>query len=216
MRRQSGILMHISSLPSRYGIGTLGKAAYEFADFLQASGQSLWQVLPLGETGFGDSPYQSFSTFAGNPYFVDLEELLEQGLLEQEEMKELGQSGSIDRIDYGLLFRTRLPLLKKAASRGYGHYGAEEQDFYRENQDWLMDYALFTALKQHFPEKPYWEWPVPLRDRPVSYTHLDVYKRQTMTFSICIASKLAAINRPSRCYNRFRVNFNCQICAILL
>ena len=118
MRRQSGILMHMSSLPSRYGIGTLGKAAYEFADFLQASGQSLWQVLPLGETGFGDSPYQSFSTFAGNPYFVDLEELLEQGLLEQEEMKELGQSGSIDRIDYGLLFRTRLPLLKKAASRG--------------------------------------------------------------------------------------------------
>lgn len=165
MRRQSGILMHISSLPSRYGIGTLGKAAYEFADFLQASGQSLWQVLPLGETGFGDSPYQSFSTFAGNPYFVDLEELLEQGLLEQEEMKELGQSGSIDRVDYGQLFRTRLPLLKKAASRGYGHYGAEEQDFYRENQDWLMDYALFTALKQHFPEKPYWEWPVPLRDR---------------------------------------------------
>ena len=118
-----------------------------------------------GETGFGDSPYQSFSTFAGNPYFVDLEELLEQGLLEQEEMKELGQSGSIDRVDYGQLFRTRLPLLKKAASRGYGHYGAEEQDFYRENQDWLMDYALFTALKQHFPEKPYWEWPVPLRDR---------------------------------------------------
>ena len=130
MRRQSGILLHISSLPSRYGIGSLG--------------QTLWQVLPIGVTGFGDSPYQSFSTFAGNPYFIDLEELLEQDLLEPAEVQAASQNGSVDRVEYGMLFETRLPLLKKAALRGYGRYGAEEQDFYRENEDWLPDYSLFT------------------------------------------------------------------------
>ena len=122
MRRQSGILLHISSLPSRYGIGSLGQAAYQFVDFLEASGQTLWQVLPIGVTGFGDSPYQSFSTFAGNPYFIDLEELLEQDLLEPAEVQAASQNGSVDRVEYGMLFETRLPLLKKAALRGYGRY----------------------------------------------------------------------------------------------
>ncbi len=168
MRRQSGILLHISSLPSRYGIGSLGQAAYQFVDFLEASGQTLWQVLPIGVTGFGDSPYQSFSTFAGNPYFIDLEELLEQDLLEPAEVQAASQNGSVDRVEYGMLFETRLPLLKKAALRGYGRYGAEEQDFYRENEDWLPDYSLFMALKKHFSQKPYWEWPKEIRDREES------------------------------------------------
>ena len=168
MRRQSGILLHISSLPSRYGIGSLGQAAYQFVDFLEASGQTLWQVLPIGVTGFGDSPYQSFSTFAGNPYFIDLEELLEQDLLEPAEVQAASQNGSVDHVEYGMLFETRLPLLKKAALRGYGRYGAEEQDFYRENEDWLPDYSLFMALKKHFSQKPYWEWPKEIRDREES------------------------------------------------
>ena len=119
MRRQSGILLPIFSLPSRYGIGTMGKSAYEFIDFLEASGQTLWQILPVGPTGYGDSPYQSFSTFAGNPYFVDLEELQEEGLLQVEEVQEAAQSGNVDHVEYGSLFQNRRPLLLKASQRGY-------------------------------------------------------------------------------------------------
>ena len=165
MRRQSGILLHISSLPSRYGIGTLGKAAHDFVDFLKESGQSMWQILPLGPTGYGDSPYQSFSTFAGNPYFIDLEMLVEEGLLLQEEITEQGPLGYIEKVDYGLLFNTRMKLLSKAAQRGYGKYGEAEQQFYAENADWLPDYALYRALKNYFPEKAYWNWPEDIRDR---------------------------------------------------
>ena len=165
MRRQSGILLPIFSLPSRYGIGTMGKSAYEFIDFLEASGQTLWQILPVGPTGYGDSPYQSFSTFAGNPYFVDLEELQEEGLLQVEEVQEAAQSGNVDHVEYGSLFQNRRPLLLKASQRGHGTYGEEEQSFYRDNQDWLPDYALYQALKTCFGYVPYWEWPEALRDR---------------------------------------------------
>ena len=105
--RSSGILLHISSLDSDYGIGTLGKSAFDFVDFLKDSGQDFWQVLPLGPTGYGDSPYQAFSTFAGNPYFIDLDILVEEGLLEKDELTQYDWGSKDDQVDYGKIYRKR-------------------------------------------------------------------------------------------------------------
>ncbi len=165
-KRKNGILLHISSLPSPYGIGSMGQAAYEFVDFLAKAGQKLWQVLPLGPTGFGNSPYQSYSTFAGNPWFIDLDRLAEDNLLYPEELYNALHLGNIDHVDYPMLEKTRMPLLLLAASRGAGTYGEAEETFYRENADWLPDYALFTALKAAYGGAPCWQWPekVFLRD----------------------------------------------------
>ena len=117
MRRSAGILMPISALPSRYGIGTLGEAAYEFIDFLEAAGQSYWQILPIGPTGYGDSPYQSFSAFAGNPYFIDLDLLARDGWLKKEEYSEIHWGDDPGRTDYGTLYKRRFDVLRKAVKR---------------------------------------------------------------------------------------------------
>ncbi len=117
MQRSSGIIMHISSLPSPYGIGTLGEAAFDFADFLAASGQKYWQVLPVGPTGYGDSPYQCFSSFAGNPYFLDLDKLREDGLLTRAEIESVDWGTDEQRVDFGKIYNGRFPLLEKAFSR---------------------------------------------------------------------------------------------------
>ena len=119
MERASGILLPLFSLPSLYGIGTMGRAAYEFADFLHAAGQRYWQLLPLGPTGYGDSPYQSFSTYAGNPYFIDLELLAEDGLLTQAELSAREWGNDPRRVDYGAVYENRLPLLRLAKARGW-------------------------------------------------------------------------------------------------
>lgn len=108
--RSSGILMHITSLPSPYGVGTLGQAAYDFVDFLEKSRQSYWQILPVGPTGYGDSPYQTFSTFAGSPYLVDLDLLADQGLLEREAPGQVTWSEEPGRVDYGRLYQYRMGL----------------------------------------------------------------------------------------------------------
>lgn len=113
MKRSSGILLAISSLPSPYGIGTFGKAAYDFADFLQAAGQAYWQMLPLGPTSYGDSPYQSFSTFAGNPYFIDLDLLAEDGLLTQNEIDACSWGTQPRYVDYGKIYESRFSLLQR-------------------------------------------------------------------------------------------------------
>ena len=118
-KRSAGILMPISALPSPYGIGTLGKAAYAFADFLHAAGQSLWQVLPIGPTGYGDSPYQSFSTFAGNPYFIDLELLVQDGLLDEAALAAEEWPSEPTRIDYGKIYIARFRVLRRAFAVGY-------------------------------------------------------------------------------------------------
>ncbi len=162
MPRYSGILMHISSLPSPYGIGTLGKAAYEFADFLAKSGQHYWQLLPLGPTGYGDSPYQSFSTFAGNPYFIDLDLLIEQGLLSKADTDTVDWGTDPLQADYARLYQHRYAVLRKAWQTALQLEGDALQKKLRafsEQNPWLANYALFMAVKQHFDNKCWLEWP---------------------------------------------------------
>ena len=158
MNRTSGILLSISSLPSPYGIGTLGRAAYEYADFLCASGQSVWQMLPLGATGYGDSPYQSVSSYAGNPYFIDLELLIEDGLLTQEEVSSRSWGAEPRLVDYGVLYENRFPVLYRAYRRGWERDGGAVAQFRRENARWLEDYALYMAVKRHFGMRSWQAW----------------------------------------------------------
>ena len=154
--RKSGILMHVTSLPGPYGIGSMGKRAYEFVDFLAEAGQSYWQVLPLNPTGYGDSPYQSFSSFAGNHYLIDLDLLIEEKLLEQGEADAVCWSREETRVDFGCLFENRCKLLRKA----YERFSETEdyRQFVAENASWLEDYALFMALKEKFQGRPWYEW----------------------------------------------------------
>ncbi|MGM9661619.1 MAG: 4-alpha-glucanotransferase [Oscillospiraceae bacterium] len=158
MERKSGILMPISALPGPYGIGTLGKQAYAFADFLHAAGQSYWQLLPLGPTSYGDSPYSPFSTFAGNPYFIDLELLKEDGLLTEEELEGADWGSDPRRVDYGRIYAARFDILQKACDRGWERDKEAVARFEKENEGWLPDYALFMALKRHFGMKAWTEW----------------------------------------------------------
>ena len=159
MERSCGILLHLSSLPSPYGIGTMGRAAYNFVDFLTAAGQSLWQLLPLGPTSCGDSPYQSFSSFAGNPYFIDLDMLVEDGLLLKSELDGIDWGENPEFVDYGKIYENRFKVLKIAAGRGIERDKAELERFVSDNRSWLPDYALFMALKRHFGMKSWTEWP---------------------------------------------------------
>ena len=161
--RESGILMHITSLPGPYGIGSLGKCAYEFVDFLESAGQTLWQILPLNPTGFGNSPYQSCSAYAGNEYLIDLQTLIDEGLLSQQEADSICWQKEDDRIDFGILYANRLSLLRHAYARF-----AETDDFTafcRENSFWLSDYALYRALKDACGGKPWYLWDKDLKDR---------------------------------------------------
>ena len=159
MQRKSGILMPISSLPSKYGIGTFGREAYKFADFLSASGQSVWQILPLGPTGYADSPYASFSTFAGNPYFIDLDMLIADGLLKRSEVTGIDWGSDPRRVDYGRIYAHRFELLSLACGRGWERDAEQVSAFRAANIRWLPDYALFMALKRHFGMKSWQEWP---------------------------------------------------------
>ena len=158
MDRSSGILLPISALPSPYGIGTLGRSAYAFADFLRSAGQKYWQLLPLGPTSYGDSPYQSFSTFAGNPYFIDLDLLAEDGLLTQSDLDEAGQGANPRYVDYGRIYESRFTVLRKAFQKGYPRDKAAVESFCKENP-WLDNYALYMAVKSHFGMKSWLEWP---------------------------------------------------------
>lgn len=153
--RRSGILLPISSLSSKYGIGSFSKEAFEFVDFLEKSKQKLWQILPLGPTGYGDSPYQAFSTFAGNPYFIDLEALIEEELLTEEECRVL--DGDQIRIDYAKQFSCRYTLLRQAYKR-VKDIDENEKKFRKENSFWLEDYALYMAIKNSKGGKSWIDW----------------------------------------------------------
>ncbi len=155
--RKSGILLAISSIPSKYGIGTFSKEAYEFVDFLEKAGQKLWQILPLGPTGYGDSPYQSFSTFAGNPYYIDLEEFIEKGYLTREECD---NSDYVDGayVDYEKIFHTKFALLKKAYANSNIKEDADFVAFVKANEKWLPDYSLYMAVKDSLGGISWTEW----------------------------------------------------------
>lgn len=167
MKRSSGILLHISSLPSPYGIGTFGREAYDFVDRLVRARQSYWQVLPLGPTSYGDSPYQSFSAFAGNPYFIDLDTLADEGLLDRGDLASIDWGGEASSIDYGMLYMLRFPVLRAAFQRAEGHDGHMQalDRFAAENAAWLDDYALFMALKDENGGAAWEYWPYEVRMR---------------------------------------------------
>ena len=161
--RESGILMHITSLPSPYGVGTMGKEAYEFVDFLKSAGQSCWQLLPLTPTGYGDSPYQSCSTYAGNHYLIDLDTLQKQGLLEKADYENIDWGTDPGLTDFGKLYNNRLAVLRKAYDRFTGC--AEFDSFCRENSSWLSDFALFMAIKSACGGKAWYQWEEGLKRR---------------------------------------------------
>jgi len=164
-KRSSGILMPIFSLPSPYGIGTMGKAARDFVDFLADAGQSWWQVLPLGKTSYGDSPYQSPSVFAGNPYFIDLDMLVDEGMLTRQEIEAIDWGDDPERVDYGKMYENRMELLKKAAERGMYNNSRKVSAFIIDNCEWLTDYALFMAIKRQNGMKSWLEWDEDVRLR---------------------------------------------------
>lgn len=156
--RKNGVLLHISSLPSPYGIGTLGQDAYDFVDYLEKHGQSLWQLLPVCPTSYGDSPYASYSTFAGNPYFIDLDKLAEEGLLNKADYENIDWSDTPDRVNYGKIYNNRFAVLKKAVEKFLENPAEDYHEFCEKNSDWLEDYALFMALKEKNDGRPWQQW----------------------------------------------------------
>ncbi|MCI8505003.1 MAG: 4-alpha-glucanotransferase [Lachnospiraceae bacterium] len=165
LERGAGVLLPITSLPSPYGIGTFGKAAYEFIDFLKCAGQKYWQVLPMGPTSYGDSPYQSFSAFAGNPYFIDLEFLMEEGLLEKWDAEKFFWGDQESYVSYEDIYRNRFRVLRKAFGSSHHKETAEFKAFQEENVYWLEDYALYMACKGQFENESWLLWEPDLRFR---------------------------------------------------
>ena len=165
LQRGAGLLMPISSLPSPYGIGTLGKEAYKFVDYLVSAGQKYWQVLPVGPTSYGDSPYQSFSAFAGNPYFIDLDYLVEEGLLTKAQIKKFPWGDDPEYVDYATIYYSRFDVLRIA----YENSDFRNEDAYRrfqeENWYWLDDYSLYMAVKFHFDNNEWAKWDYDIKAR---------------------------------------------------
>ena len=178
MNRTAGILMPIFSLPAKYGIGCFSKSAYDFVDWLKDAGQCYWQILPLVPTSYGDSPYQSFSTYAGNPYFIDLEQLIEDGLLTKKECDSIDFGANASDIDYEIMYKGRYTLLKKAYERANVGENDDFKWYVGENEWWLNDYALFMALKNRFDGKSWTEWPEDIRLRygySMEYYYKELY-----------------------------------------
>ena len=176
MNRAAGILLSVSSLPGRFGIGCFSKSAYDFVDWLKGAGQTYWQILPLGPTSYGDSPYQSFSSFAGNPYFIDLDTLIKEGVLMKKECEECDFGKNPTLIDYEKLYRKRFGLLRRAYERSDVSNNPEFIRFAEENADWLEDYALFMAFKQRFDGAAWSLWAEDIRKR--WGFALDYYRRE--------------------------------------
>lgn len=176
MKRASGILLPVASLPSKYGIGCFSKEAYAFIDKLVEAGQSYWQILPLSPTSYGDSPYQSFSSFAGNPYFIDPDALVEEGVLTEEECESFDFGSNPVQIDYEKQYRQRFLLLRLAYERSNIAQNPDFIRFMEQNADWLEDYALFMAVKQRFGGAAWSEWAEDIKKR-WSFA-LDYYRRE--------------------------------------
>lgn len=157
-KRSNGVLMHISSLPGNTGIGTLGKPAYDFVDFLKKSSQTYWQILPICPTSYGDSPYQSFSTFAGNPYFIDFELLVGQGFLQKKDYENISWGSDETQVDYGLLYEQRHKLFSIIQKNFEKNTPADFESFCKENAFWLDNYSLFMAIKDAHNGVSFLEW----------------------------------------------------------
>ena len=190
--RSSGVLMHITSLPGPYGVGTMGKSAYAFADFLEEAGQTNWQLLPLTPTGFGDSPYQSCSAFAGNPNLIDLDALVEEGLLKKEELDGICWSRREDKVSFGLLYENRREMFRRAYARFSGD--SDYDAFCRENTRWLPDFALFMALKDQHGGAPWYEW-----ERKLKFREADA-----------LAKAREELKEEIRCYGFIQFQFHKQ------
>lgn len=181
MNRKAGVLLPIFSLPSQYGIGCFDQAAYDFVDFLAEAGQTYWQILPLSPTSYGksdNSPYQSYSAFAGNPYFIDLTVLVKEGVLTEAELAESDFGKRPGMVNYKKLHENRYALLRKAYERSNIHSDHSYRTFLDNNSWWLSDYALFMALLEHFDGKPWMEWPEEIRmhrDAAVEHYHKELY-----------------------------------------
>ena len=159
MQRSAGLLMPITSLPSPYGVGTMGQEARNFVNFLQTSKQKYWQILPVCPTGYGDSPYQSYSTFAGNPYWIDLDDLSNSGLLKPDDYQHIHWFDDETKVNYGILYNERIKVLRIACDNLRHHsLQADFQNFVQKEQKWLNNYALFMALKQKFNGRPWQSW----------------------------------------------------------
>lgn len=163
--RSSGILLHISSLPSKYGIGTMGREAYNFVDFLKEAKQTYWQILPICPTSYGDSPYQSFSTHAGNPYFIDLDMLIEDGLLKQEDIDGIEWGKNEEKTDYELMYNNRFKVLEIAYNNFKETDRTEFDQFLEKNEMWISNYALFMAIKESNKGEAWTEWEDGLKRR---------------------------------------------------
>ena len=174
--RASGILLPVTSLPSPYGIGCFSKEAYEFVDQLEKGGEKYWQILPLGPTSYGDSPYQSFSTFAGNPYFISLKALVEEGVLTKEECEKVNWGKRADSVDYEKIYKGRYKLLRKAYENSNISENQDYQRFVAENNWWLSDYALFMAVKDQFGGVEWTKWAEDIRLRWENA--MDYYRRE--------------------------------------
>lgn len=168
IERGAGVLLHISSIPSDYGIGTMGKDAYEFIDCLKAAGQKYWQVLPVGQTSYGDSPYQSFSAFAGNPYFIDLDNLIEDGLIEDSQVNSILWGRYAEYVDYEKIYEGRYKLLREAYKEWKNIDNEDYKSFETDNQSWLEDYGLFMACKGHFENESWLMWEDDIKNREES------------------------------------------------
>lgn len=173
-KRASGVLMHIASLPSENGIGSLGKEAYKFVDFLKETGQTYWQILPVCPTSYGDSPYQGFSTFAGNPYFIDLDILCEQGYLKPQDYKDINWGETEEKIDYSLIYTNRNRVFQTLYNNFKENVPSEFLQFCKQNEFWLQDFALFMAVKDCFGGAKYTEWDKDIATREKTAT--DYYK----------------------------------------
>ena len=181
MARTAGILLPVTSLPSKYGIGCFSKEAYEFIDWLKKAGQSVWQILPLGPTSYGDSPYQSFSTFAGNPYMISLEELIADGVLTEKECEDADFGDKENDINYEKLYKSRYKLLRMAYERSDITKDEKYHKFVWENNEWLSEYALFRSVKERFCGAPWTEWAEDIRMR---YAYAIDYYNKELYFDI--------------------------------
>lgn len=182
--RKSGILMHISSLPSQYGIGKMGKSAYDFVDYLVNAGVKCWQILPLSPTSYGDSPYQSFSVYAGNPYFIDFETLKREGLIKKSDYEEIKWQDNERQVNYSLIYENCFKVLRQAYKTYRRDISKRYHDFVEKNKSWLDDYALFMALKFKNGGKPWYEWDKKLavRDKDALEKAADELSRETEFF----------------------------------